>query len=341
MSVSSRHCTLFISYLIIWLAVIVAAPAAIAAEVGRPDPEAGPTKVEVGVAILDIMEISGANQFFEANVFINLKWSDPRLAHDQERRTMSLDDVWHPDLRVLNRRGARPTFPEIVSVSPTGEVQYRQRMIGTFSQPLFLRDFPFDRQAFALRLFASAHAPSEIEFTIDPRSQVTDNPSVPDWDIVSWNIDTSVFRPLRGDPMAVAGVLVTFETERRKPYYIYKVIVPLILIVSMSWIVFWIDPQEFGPQVSVAVTTMLTLIAYRFAVGANIPNLDYMTRLDYFILGSTILVYLTLFQAVATSTITRIGHKPRALAIDRACRILFPSVFVLWTVETLWLRSVL
>jgi hypothetical protein len=51
-----------------------------------------------------------------------------------------------------------------------------------------------------------------------------------------------------------------------------KVILPLILIVAMSWIVFWIDPEESGIQISVAITTMLTLIAYRFAVGADLPK---------------------------------------------------------------------
>ena len=41
--------------------------------------------------------------------------------------------------------------------------------------------------------------------------------------------------------------------------YISKIILPLLLIVGMSWLVFWIDPELAGPQISIAVTPMLTL----------------------------------------------------------------------------------
>jgi hypothetical protein len=36
---------------------------------------------------------------------------------------------------------------------------------------------------------------------------------------------------------------------------------------------------------------MLTLIAYRFSIGELVPKVAYLTRLDYFILGSTLMVF--------------------------------------------------
>jgi hypothetical protein len=42
-----------------------------------------------------------------------------------------------------------------------------------------------------------------------------------------------------------------------------------------------------------AATSMLTLIAYRFAVDSQLPALPYMTRLDAFILTSTLLVFFS------------------------------------------------
>jgi hypothetical protein len=47
-------------------------------------------------------------------------------------------------------------------------------------------------------------------------------------------------------------------------------------------------------QVSIAMTSMLTLIAYRFAIDSQLPRLPYMTRLDVFILASTLLVFFPL-----------------------------------------------
>jgi len=73
---------------------------------------------------------------------------------------------------------------------------------------------------------------------------------------------------------------------------------------------------------------MLTLIAYRFMVGAGIPVIPYLTRMDLFILGSTILVFLALIQAVLTSLMLNSGKAKRARWLDRVCRLLFPAVFL-------------
>jgi len=42
----------------------------------------------------------------------------------------------------------------------------------------------------------------------------------------------------------------------------------------------------------VGATAVLTLIAYRFTLDSLIPRVSYLTRLDIFILGATVLVLL-------------------------------------------------
>lgn len=112
-------------------------------------------------------------------------------------------------------------------------------------------------------------------------------------------------------------------------HYILKVILPLILIVMMSWSGFWIDPVHANSQISVAVTSMLTLIAYRFAVDTQLPRLPYMTRLDSFFLTSTILVFFSLIEVLVTTILDNNKQTERAKKIDRYCRVIFPVVFAI------------
>jgi hypothetical protein len=107
----------------------------------------------------------------------------------------------------------------------------------------------------------------------------------------------------------------------------------------MSWIVFWIDPTQSGTQISVAVTSMLTLIAYRFAIGTTLPKVSYLTRLDFFILASTVLVFTSLIEVVVTSILAHKEQLARARMIDRWARWLFPAAFILVAVQTLVFRS--
>jgi len=101
------------------------------------------------------------------------------------------------------------------------------------------------------------------------------------------------------------------------------------MIVMMSWVVFWIDPKAAGTQISVSMTSMLTLIAYRFAVGADLPKVSYLTRLDGFILLSTILVFTSLVEVLLTSTLAQGDSLAMARRIDLWARLIFPVAFTL------------
>ena len=152
------------------------------------------------------------------------------------------------------------------------------------------------------------------------------NLSLPDWKVESWRLDFSPYTPLPGfEPSS--SFAVVFEAKRKAGFFLWKILFPLIFIVAMSWIVFWIDPELTGTQISVATTSMLTLIAYRFVVGQLVPNVSYLTRMDYFILGSTVLVFSALLQAVVTGVLAKAKKIRSAQRMDRWCRILFPALF--------------
>lgn len=152
--------------------------------------------------------------------------------------------------------------------------------------------------------------------------------------LISWQLNAEPFSPSPGSPPA-AGYAIVFEAERKSGYFVVKVIIPLILIVMMSWLVFWIDPKEAGTQISVGITSMLTLIAYRFAVDTSLPRVSYLTRLDYFILAGTFLVFSSLIEVMATSSLAKKDRYERALTIDYYSRLLFPLAFLLVSMDAL------
>jgi hypothetical protein len=322
----------------VWCAIILAVTSTASADISRPLPDQGPTKVEVKVSIFDVDDVDGANQNFEANLFYQVSWHDPRLAHeDADGISRPLTEIWNPRIQLLNKQRIWKSFPDTAGISPNGDVVYRQRVWGSFSQPLELRDFPFDQQVFEVILVAVGHSTEQVELVVDPSSQIAERFSLPDWSIDAWKVESKPLQIVPGEQMTTA-VVFSLEATRRVGYFIGKVIVPLVLIVAMSWVVFWIDPKESGSQIGVAITAMLTLIAYRFAAGANLPKVEYMTRLDLFILGASVMVFASLVQVVATSYFAKTERLATARQIDIWCRWLFPTIFVLVGLETLILR---
>ena len=294
--------------------------------ISRPGKEEGPTRVYVAMGLLDVDEIDTANQNFTANLFVTARWDDPRLAHQGSgRHVVSLDEIWNPRLVFVNQQKIWPTLPRIARVGPDGEVEFRQRVWGPFSQPLDIRDFPFDHQDFEMRIASAYYHPDEVSFEADPEtpSGLAPRFSLPDWEILSWKLDFEPYNPL-GSRGGVASYALIFNARRYVSNYLLKVILPLVIIVAMSCIVFWIDPKEYGAQIGVAATSMLTLIAYRFMVGADLPPVPYLTRIDFFILGSTLIIFGALIQAVVTGVMAKRGKVDTARRLDVWCRVIFP-----------------
>ena len=296
----------------------------------RPTPEGGgPTTVHVELVVLDVDEIDSANQTVTVNFFMRLRWEDPRLARlDGVSTIYPLGEVWHPSPQIINQQKIWSTFEEQARVTPDGTVSYQQRYWGQLSQPLELHDFPFDQQQFDIILIAAMFGPEQVAFVVEEElpSGIASRLSLPDWDIVGWKTNNAPYLAMAG---TTEGAALTFSVivDRQIGYYLWKVIAPLILIIMMSWIVFWIDPQESGTQIGVATTSMLTLIAYRFMIGGLLPKVSYLTRLDHFILWSTILVFGTLVVVVVTSSLAKSNRAVHARRIDQICRIAFPLCF--------------
>jgi hypothetical protein len=305
----------------------------------QPGDKDKPVEVSFFVFVLDVDDISGANQNFSINVFMRMTWKDERLADkDIPVRSLPLSKVWHPHVIIANKQFfVRKSLPDIVRVKSDGTIIYSQRYLGPLSQRLKLSRFPFDKHTFGINFISTRYTPDEVQFVPNPSRHdpkiigggMSDELSLADWDIVDYKIENRDYNPMKD--VLTAGFIFEFTADRYELYYIWQVIVPLFLIVLMSWGALWIDPTNSGTQIGLATSSILTLIAYRFMLGNLIPRLPYMTRMDYFTLGSTVLVFFMLIEVVTTSFLARHGMEKTARRMDRLGRVTFPVVFVAWS----------
>ncbi len=306
----------------------------------RPDASSGPTRVTVTAWFADILKIDSAAQTFAVNMVLVMRWRDSALAGGGvPARKFALADIWSPRWLATNSAGSlENSLPEIAVVTDDGSAVYRQRILGSFTQAMNLRRFPFDSETFRINLVIPGYRPEDVELIPDPDAVKTGiakavgrtkNLSLQDWDITDLSARPKPYQVVPGTE--IAGYEIAFTAARKPHHYLLKVILPLVLIVIMSWAVFWIDPTLGTTQISVAITSMLTLIAYRFAVGAEVPKLPYLTLLDSFILLGSILVFLSLIEVMITTRLSLNNRIKTARSIDRHSRWVFPLVFVILT----------
>jgi len=329
----ARYAKLGVPFLLTFaLVVCLIAPAWCATDMtmSRPNAGAGPTPVNVYLYLVDVFEVSGSDQAFNADVVVVAEWCDPSLAGKSTAiLSAKLEDVWEPRLQVVNQRGASALLPQRVEIHPDGLVRYRQRWSGRFTTRMDLRDFPLDRQRFHVQIVSIGYSRDEVELIPDlegKQSGRAEQLSITDWRLGPARMESAAFEPVPGAKV-LAGVHLMWEGKRQVGYYAVQVIFPLVMIVLMGWTALWIAPSMVPARMSVAVTTMLTLIAYRFALARFVPNLPYLTRFDYFTLGSTILIFLVLAVVAATTYLVAKDKAALAERIARWARLAFPVIF--------------
>jgi len=80
---------------------------------------------------------------------------------------------------------------------------------------------------------------------------------------------------------------------RRKPgYFVRNYIVVIFLLTSTMFCAFMARPDDFATRVGIAFTVLLTVVAFKYGGGENIPQVSYATILDSYILINFYVVLL-------------------------------------------------
>jgi hypothetical protein len=290
--------------------------------------QSSPVELSVVIHLLDLLRIDDAEQTAFVDFALWVSWRDESLASPGSPvRFFRTNQVWVPNLQIMNSLTLTNRRVDVVEVDEDGNAHYRRRLVGTISVPRDLSDFPVDEHQ--MRLFVVAAGMNrDVELVIDERlTGQSESFSIPEWEVGAGGAEISEF-VAAGEHFPALSY--EWQVRRKIGYYIWKVIIPLAMVVMMSWAVFWLDPKQAGPQIGIAATSILTLIAYRFTLGFLVPRLSYLTRLDLFITGASLLVFVALVEALATVSLAE-EHPTLARRIDINSRWVFPAAFAALT----------
>ena len=110
------------------------------------------------------------------------------------------------------------------------------------------------------------------------------NQNINGWDIKGFNLYNTIEEDEQD--MFVSTAVIEIQIERQHGYYIYKVLIPILLILLVCWSVVWVDPKELEARLTITIVCLLSLIAYNFVIDSELPKLEYLTVMDWIILVS-------------------------------------------------------
>jgi len=292
----------------------------------RPEIGGPATKVMVNMYIKSIGPVSESDGSYTMDVYFRQQWYDKRLSFylpGLEELTMSwlfLEKIWKPDTFFMNGKAShlhRITSPnKFLRLRQDGFMTYSMRLTLTASCPMYLHKFPMDSQRCPLVIGSYGYSKRDILYEwsgggvgLEPGVELAQ------YDLV--NISTKNKQIVVRENEEFSMVQGTLILRRNLGYFILQMYVPLSLIVSCSWVSFWIDPKAVPARVQLGVTTVLSITTIGFGGRAALPKVSYPTALDWFIIICFAFVFGAIVEYAYINFIDKITADIKKLLEER------------------------
>ncbi len=118
----------------------------------------------------------------------------------------------------------------------------------------------------------------------------------------------------------------TLEMNRHLIFYVVRIFVPLLLILTVSWVIFFL--KDYSKQLEVASGNLLIFVAFNFTISDDLPRLGYLTLLDRMIITSFCCAALVVIISVCQKRLVAKGQEQLAARIDKLVLIFYPIIYL-------------
>jgi len=308
---------------------------------GQPNSESVlklPIPVEVGLKLQQIVNIDQPNEIMTDVGTLKLEWTDPALAfnpdecnclsreYTENSYNKFLEDVkgqW-PDFTFFNQQGNRWSQNRLIRVEANGHVTYLERFSTNLQIDFDWTKYPFDTQDFYIKvdmLYPEENyvfAPMEAFSEIDPLHGEDE--------FILTDFDTQISTTVSSLLMPTSRFTFHFAAPRHLDYYIFRIFVPILLIITVSYITFFL--KDYARRIEIATGNLLLFIAFSWSLGDNYPRMGYLTFLDALMAITFLINTLVVVLNVYFKYLEMKDERDKADRLDLHMNYLYPLTYL-------------
>ena len=318
----------------------------------------GPLKVFFGFNLVNITDVNEKEETIDFDGELTLSWMDSRLAYDPTEygldswvpgdyskaprkvylNSFTVNEVfqgWWPTIGLLNGVGNRVVSNPAIGVYPDGRVIYTDSFFAKAETPMDLRRFPFDQQT--LEIFFHSSIYSREELLLVPSDNLArtwdQNMGLADWTRIGVETAERAVDLLINDGRRFqkSEIVVKIRVARKPTHFLLSILFPMVLLVSLTWSVFWMQKESLSTKVNIAFIGILSVVAYYFVFLDFIPEANYLTLVDAYVLATFLVLAANVVLFVITDSLEQSGKGNIAALIDRTCRWAIPLGYAAMT----------
>jgi len=295
-----------------------------------PPEEVRPVVVRASFKFHDINEINDETETFDFSGVLTLKWRDPRQAFDPAAEGVNervfqgsyqfneLATGWYPQVVLVNESGLSDgTSTLIETLNATAKAEYN------------MKRYPLDRQRLEAVFEVLGFDRDEVLLQVesDAANSLASEVRIPQWTITGASASVRDRLESYAGQGVSSAFAVSVDVQRKSFYMIRLIVFPLILIVLLSFSVFWMDRSSIGDRLSVSFIGILTAVAYQNLIADQMPHISYVTLMHGFLNFSFLTMCATVVINLVVSAADKRGEIELGDRIDSRCRWGFPLAY--------------
>ncbi|CAG5131102.1 unnamed protein product, partial [Candidula unifasciata] len=223
-------------------------------KMGRPVQDQNETiTIFYGMSLIQILDLDEKNQILSTNVWATYNWNDMYLRwNESEYGNISIvrvnsEDIWKPDIKLYNYADTRleEKREALCVISSTGDVVWIPQAVFKSSCSIDIRHFPFDVQSCLLKFGSWTYDGSNWfrDFLWVSGFEMNDYITSNEWDIEESTADRNVkYYPCCPEPYV--DLVFKLVIRRKVAFYNYILILPCVLLSSLTLVLFWLPPES-------------------------------------------------------------------------------------------------
>ncbi|KAL4227369.1 Neuronal acetylcholine receptor subunit alpha-7 [Mactra antiquata] len=241
--------------------------------------ESMPILVNFTMVLQQIIDVDEKNQIIHTNIWLQMKWRaanlrwDPREYGGIDVIRIPAKQVWRPDILMYNSADEKfdGTYHSNVVVKSDGSCDWIPPGMFRSTCSIDISWFPFDDQKCELKFGSWTHDGRYLDLQMADASggDISSFIRNGEWELIGVPVKRNV-QEYECCPEFYIDLTYTIHIRRRTLYYGFNIIIPCLLISSMSLLLFLLPPDA-GEKISLGVTILLSLMVFLLLVAETMP----------------------------------------------------------------------
>jgi hypothetical protein len=281
-----------------------------------------PDTVTVGLYLQNVPDVDIHTNSFAAEFYLWFLWSgdvDPTLTFELTNVVNVTELTKIPIFIDASGASAPETLPD-------GRKLQQFHVYGRFGRPFPLGKYPFDNHELVISLEDARHSSDVLVHELDTKgTSIRPDLTIPGWKLgpMKSKVGRSQFATTFGDPRSgraddtYSHVDFSVHIDRPVVGTISKYIVPIALIILITFGAFFCQPTDIDARLSLTITALISAVALQFTAATELPPTGSLLLLDKVYILSYVAILATTFLCIGANRYANTDRPEQAARLDK------------------------